>query len=61
MKEYTFTARLMMLLGIIVLLTIINSYIPHQFSLVRGAVSGIQLVFMATTMGITLRRVLEDY
>lgn len=59
--EYTFTARLGMLLGCDILLALLDSYIPHDLTPVRTVVALVELGFMAATMGIALRRVLEDY
>jgi hypothetical protein len=50
-----------MLLGIDTLLAVLNSYVPHDLSPVRYLIAAVQLVFMAITMGVTMRRVLEDY
>jgi len=59
--EYTFTARLAVLLGSDILLALLDSYIPHELTPVRVLVAIVELGFMAATMGLTLRRVLEDY
>jgi hypothetical protein len=60
-NEYTFTARLAALVGIDIALTILNSMIPHELSPVRAVVALVQLVFMAATMAVAMRHVLEDY
>jgi hypothetical protein len=59
--EYTFTARLAMLIGIDTVIAIGDSYIPQELSALRTLVAVVQLVFMAATMMVALRRVLEDY
>jgi hypothetical protein len=60
-KEYTFTARLAVLLSINTVVAIINSYVPHDLSPVRWLITAVQLVFIIITMAFTMRRVLEDY
>jgi hypothetical protein len=59
--EYTFTTRLAMMLAVDVALTGINAYTPHELTLVRTMVTLVQLAFMAVTMAIAVRRLLEDY
>jgi hypothetical protein len=61
MTEYTFTARLGVLLGSDILLALLDSYIPHELGPVRALVALVELGFMAATMAITVSRVLEDY
>jgi hypothetical protein len=61
MRHYTFKARLAVLLGVDVVLTIVDSYIPHDLTPIRFGAALIQLAFMVVTMAVTMRRVLEDY
>lgn len=48
------------LLVIAVILTVVDSYIPHEITLVRQIISGVELVVMLVIAAITLRVVLED-
>ncbi|MDB5178350.1 MAG: hypothetical protein JWN01_293 [Patescibacteria group bacterium] len=61
MSDYPFTTRLVILLSIDTALSVLNAYIPHEWSLVRLLVAIVQLSFMTATMIVTTRRVLEDY
>jgi hypothetical protein len=61
MMDYTFTARLALLVGCDIALAITDSFIPHEFGPVRAMVAFVELIFMAATMTMTVRRVLEDY
>lgn len=60
-KSYSFSKRLAALLSCDIAISILDSFIPHELTPIRAAVALIELGFMAATMGITLRRVLEDY
>jgi hypothetical protein len=61
MTEYTFTARLAILLGCDILLAVVDSFIPHEFGPIRAMVAFVELGLMVATMTIAVRRVLEDY
>ena len=61
MKEYTFASKLGILLATDVVITIVDSYIPHELSPIRMVMAGIILMFMAATMAVTIRYVLEDF
>jgi hypothetical protein len=60
-NEYTYLRQLAVLLVIDTLLTIVDSYIPQFLSPIRTLLAVVQLVFMAATMAVTMRYVLEDY
>jgi len=60
-KQYNFTKRLAMLLGADIAIAILDSFIPHDLGPVRTAVALVGFGFMAATMWLTVRRVLEDY
>ena len=53
--------RIFVLLVPIIILTVIISYIPHELTLIRQALSLVQLGFMTTIAVITVRFVLEDF
>jgi hypothetical protein len=59
--EYTFTTRLAALLAVDVVLTAVNAYIPHELTAIRTLVALVQLAFMAATMAMAIKRMLEDY
>jgi hypothetical protein len=61
MAEYTFAARLAILLGTDIAITIADSFIPHDLTPIRMIGAGVLLVFMAATMLTTARYVLEDF
>jgi hypothetical protein len=61
MYEYTFVARLTALLGADLIIAIADSYVPHDWTLARIAIGTVQLGFMAATMAVAVRRVLQDY
>ena len=61
MSEYSFTKRLAILIGIDTVIAIVDSYVPTNWTPVRTAMAVLQLGFMIVTMGVALKRVLEDY
>ena len=60
-NEYGFTKRLAILLGCDIAISLLDSFIPHELTPIRAAVALVELGFMAATMWVTVRRVLEDY
>lgn len=60
-SEYPFAKRLSILIGIDMAIALLDSFVPHELSLVRDPIAITQLGAMALTMAVTLRRVLEDY
>lgn len=60
-SEYPFAKRLSILIGADMAIALGDSFVPQNWSLVRDPIAIVQLAFMVLTMGITLRRVLEDY
>jgi hypothetical protein len=60
-NEYTFTARLAILLGLDIAVALIDSFIPTELSPIRAMVAFVELMFMVATMAVTIHRVLEDY
>jgi hypothetical protein len=60
MTEYTFTARLGILLACDIFLAVVDTFIPHELGPVRMLVATVELGFMAATMLLTARRVRED-
>jgi hypothetical protein len=61
MSEYSFTKRLAILIGIDTVIAIVDSYVPANWTPVRTAMAALQLGFMVYTMGVALKRVLQDY
>jgi len=61
MAPQTSIGRIFTLLVPTIALTVIDSYIPHDFTLIRGVLSLVQLGFMAVIAVITIRYVLEDF
>ena len=60
-KEYPFKTRLALLLACDIAISLLDTFIPHELWPVRALVAIIQFGFMALTMAITLRRIVEDY
>jgi len=60
-SEYPFAKRLTVLIGIDMALALLNSFVPQDWRLVRDPIAVMQLGLMVITMGLALRRVLEDY
>lgn len=61
MQQSTTTAKIGSLLIATILMTIFISYIPHELTLIRQALSLVQLALMATVMTVTVRAVLRDF
>ncbi len=61
MSDYSFTKRLAILIGIDTVIAIGDSYVPTNWTPLRTAIAALQLGFMAYTMGIAIKRVLQDY
>ncbi|HUD11323.1 MAG TPA: hypothetical protein VMS08_02855 [Candidatus Saccharimonadia bacterium] len=61
MRDYTFTRQLAILLSIDTVITIVDSYVPQNWTPIRIAFATMQFGFMAATMLVTVRRVLQDY
>jgi hypothetical protein len=59
--EYTFTARLSVLLAACIALTFVDGYIPHEWTPVRLLIAVVEFAFMAACMTMTMREVLKDY
>lgn len=60
-EKLSFAQQLINLLAIIIVLGFVYGLVPTSLSIVRAMLGMIQLAFMALTMWITIRRVLEDY
>jgi len=61
MSEYSFTKRLAILIGIDTVITIVDSYVPTDWTPVRTALAAVQLGFMIVTMSVAIKRLLQDY
>lgn len=61
MQQSTTTAKIGSLLISIIVLTMFISYIPHELTLIRQALSLVQLGLMAVIMTVTVRAVLRDF
>jgi len=61
MAPQTPVSRIAFLLVPTIVVAIANSYIPHDQTLIRQALSLLQLGFMAVIAVITIRFVLEDF
>jgi hypothetical protein len=59
--EYSFTKRLLVLIGIDLIVTEIDSYVPQDWWPLRLLLATVQLGFMALTMGVAVGKVLEDF
>ena len=53
--------RIFILLVPTIIIAILNSYIPHEFTAVRQVLSCVQLALMAAIVFVTIRFVLEDF
>ena len=61
MQQSTTTSRIGTLLVITVAITIFDSYIPHDQTMIRGILSYVQLGFMAAVMVVAVRALLRDF
>ena len=61
LTNYTFSKRLGVLIGIDVMIALVGTYVPQDWRPARDALDVVQLAFMAWTMAVAMRRVLEDY
>lgn len=61
MSEYSFTKRLALLIGMDTVIAIVDSYVPTDWTPIRTAFAALQLGFMFITMGVAVKRLLEDY
>lgn len=61
MESYPYLNRLGSLLAADIIITVIISYIPHEFTPLRILLSVVQLGFMVITMALAIRYVLEDF
>ena len=61
MAPQTTIGRIFMLLVPTIAITIIDSYVPHELTLVRSVLSLVQLGFMAVIAIVAIRYVLEDF
>jgi hypothetical protein len=60
-RESSFTRQLATLLVIDILIGFLYAMVPTTFSPIRGFLALIQFGFMAYTMTITAKKILEDY
>jgi hypothetical protein len=61
MAPQTTSSRIITLVFLVTIVTIGDSYIPHELSLVRGLMSFIILGLMAIIVAVTVRAVLRDF
>ena len=61
MAPQTSVGRIFALLVPTIIIAIGNSYIPHDFALIRQLLSYVQLGFMAVIAVVTIKFVLEDF
>ena len=61
MSDYPFTTRIAMLIAADTVITIVDSYVPQNWTPVRALVATVQLGFIAYTMAVAVKRVLQDY
>lgn len=61
MSDSNFSKQLTALIVTDLLLTAVDSYVPHDWWPLRDAMACLVLTVMALTMAVTVRRVLEDY
>ena len=61
MNQPTYLPQIAVLLITDVIIAFASSYIPHELEPIRWLAAGVQLVFMAVTLAVTMRYVLEDF
>jgi hypothetical protein len=61
MYRSNFSKQLSVLIAMDMALTMVDSYVPHDWWPLRDAMACLVLTAMALTMAVTLRRLLEDY
>ncbi len=61
LMQSEYARQLVFLLSVVIGLGLLYSLVPVDFTAIRKALAFAQFVFMAITMYITLRRVLEDF
>ena len=61
MSDYPFTTRIAMLIAADTVITIVDSFVPQSWTPLRVLVATLQLGLIAYTMGVAVKRVLQDY
>jgi hypothetical protein len=61
MVPQTTVSRIFVLLIPTIVLAIVNSYVPHDLTLIRQTLSYVQLGFMAIIVIVAIQYVLEDF
>ena len=60
-SEQPFAKRLGMLIGFDMAITLLYSFVPENWTVVRGSVAMVTLLVMAVTMVVALGRLLSDF
>ena len=61
MAPQTTIGRIFALLVPTIIVAVANSYIPHDYALIRQLLSYVQLAFMSAIAVVTVKFVLEDF